>query len=441
MLGVGRRGEHGMMTCGMEAKHDLAAGRSFQAQPLRTDGHAAIRADFDRGAHTPDIRPPGTAGRGPQGRALFFPRLIPGSLRGLAQFPMDFVEVVMRPQGVDVPVGDFDFQNLFAGEVGGQASLPELVFAFDFAFGLGRGGVAQADVVELERPAQLRQRVGIVREKDTVVIDVELQWATVCQESGGEEVEVGEQEFALVELGAGEEAAAIIQHVEHGAGSFGMREPWMGRGVELPEFADLRALPTAHGRRNFFGWDGMGQSIFEGPAADLGAVELEGVQAQSFGSGEAVRTGRLAGQAFSQQVQDGLRPRGGMVAAGSAGRPKGRQFFGAREPISGGQRIEAAGREAELAGGFGGRQRALPECFEHMTDEGGCVTMDELLMFFKGTEDSRRSWPHHPSSRRASLRSPSSKMGGAAREIPVLLTPQLVLFCSPRDSQNVPNVQ
>ena len=113
MLGGGRRGQHGMMTCGMEAKHVLAARRSFRAQPLGADGHAAIRADLDRGAHAPDIRPPGTAGCGPQGRALFFPRLIPGSLWGLAQFPMDFMRIAMRPQGIDVPVGDFDFQNLW----------------------------------------------------------------------------------------------------------------------------------------------------------------------------------------------------------------------------------------------------------------------------------------------------------------------------------------
>ena len=112
MLGVGRRGQHGMMTGGMEAQHDLAARRSFQAQPLRADGRAAIQADLEGRAHAPDIRPPGTAGRGPQGRALFFPRLLPGSLRGLAQFPMDFMRMAMRPQGINVPVGDFEFQNL-----------------------------------------------------------------------------------------------------------------------------------------------------------------------------------------------------------------------------------------------------------------------------------------------------------------------------------------
>jgi hypothetical protein len=30
---------------------------------------------------------------------------------------------------------------------------------------------------------------------------------------------------------------------------------------------------------------------------------------------------------------------------------------------------------------------------------------------------------------------PDEKMGGAAKKIPVLLTPQLLLFCSPRDSR------
>jgi hypothetical protein len=54
-------------------------------------------------------------------------------------------------------------------------------------------------------------------------------------------------------------------------------------------------------------------------------------------------------------------------------------------------------------------------------------------MLFKDAQNSRRPWPHHPSFRRASLRSPSSKTGGAAKDIPVLLTTQLVLFCSPRD--------
>lgn len=77
----------------------------------------------------------------------------------------------------------------------------------------------------------------------------------------------------------------------------------------------------------------------------------------------------------------------------------------------------------------------LPECIEHMADEGGSVTMDDLLILFKDVKRSRRSCPHHPSFRRASLRSPSSKRGGADKKIPALLTTQLLLLCSPRDNK------
>jgi hypothetical protein len=59
--------------------------------------------------------------------------------------------------------------------------------------------------------------------------------------------------------------------------------------------------------------------------------------------------------------------------------------------------------------------------------------MAELLVLFKDAQNSRGPWPHHQSFRRASLRSPSSKTGGAAKGIPVLLTTELLLFCSPRD--------
>ena len=68
----------------------------------------------------------------------------------------------------------------------------------------------------------------------------------------------------------------------------------------------------------------------------------------------------------------------------------------------------------------------LPEAFQHMTDEGGRVTMNELLVFFKDRQDTRkpvcsaRLFVGHryarPSQRRA-------KQTGK------------VLFCSPRDTR------
>ena len=123
----------------MKTQDELGAGRFFQAEALRADGHASIRADFEGGAHTPDIRPPRAAWDRTEGRPVFFFGLIPGPLRGLAQLPMDFVRIVMGPQPVDRRIGRGDFADFFAGEIGGQPPLPELVFAFDFAFGLGAG--------------------------------------------------------------------------------------------------------------------------------------------------------------------------------------------------------------------------------------------------------------------------------------------------------------
>ena len=49
----------------------------------------------------------------------------------------------------------------------------------------------------------------------------------------------------------------------------------------------------------------------------------------------------------------------------------------------------ADGRDAQLVGGLGGRQRALPEPVEHIAAEGRCVTMDELLMLFKDEQATR----------------------------------------------------
>ena len=134
----------------------------------------------------------------------------------------------------------------------------------------------------------------------------------------------------------------------------------------------------------------MGQIIFERPAADLGAVEFEVVQAQGFGSGEAVRTGRQAGQPFGEQFDHGLGPTGGMIAARSAWGPEGILFSGAGGVVSGGQSVEAAAGETQLSARLGGVQSVLAEAFQHMADEGRRVTMNQLLVFFKDRQDTRK---------------------------------------------------
>ena len=82
-VGSGRSGEHGVMAGGMQAQNDFATGRLFDPQPLDPDRDAAVRADGQWRAHTPDIVPPRAARDWPQDGAVFFPGLIPGALRRL----------------------------------------------------------------------------------------------------------------------------------------------------------------------------------------------------------------------------------------------------------------------------------------------------------------------------------------------------------------------
>ena len=145
-----------------------------------------------------------------------------------AQFAMGFVTIAMEPQSLDVGVGSFHVGDLFAGEIGGKSALPELVLTFDLSFGLGRRGIKEADVVELEGPAQLGERVRILSEEDAVIIDVDLQRSPVEKKGRRQEIQVGQQKFSIIEFGTDEQATAIIEHVEHGKVHGGGGKPVMG---------------------------------------------------------------------------------------------------------------------------------------------------------------------------------------------------------------------
>ena len=363
------------MASGMEAEHYFSARGAFDSEALGADGNAAIAADLERRAYAPNIGPPRAARGWAQDGPLFFFGQIPGPLGGHAQFAVGFVGIAMESQSVDVRVSGFDLGDLFAGEIGGQSALPELVLPLDFSLGLGCGCIEEANVVELERRAQLGQGLGILCEKDGMVIDVNLQGSSVDQESGGEEIEVGQEEFAVIDFGTDEHAATIVQHIEHGKGQRTWGKPAMGRSIQLPEFADLGALPAAHGSVRAFGWSGMRQAILNRPAADLGAVELEGVQAQSFGGGKAVRARRGASQAFFEEVGDRLGPSGGVVASRGSRGPHIPFLSRAGPEVIGEERIKAAESHAELCRRFGGRQGVVPAGSQHMPDERRCVAV------------------------------------------------------------------
>jgi|SRR5208282_641681 len=149
----------------------------------------------------------------------------------------------------------------------------------------------------------------------------------------------------------------------------------MGRSVQLPQFADLGALPAADRGVRALGRSGMRITILESPAADLSTVELEGMQAQGFRSREAVGARRRASQAFLEEVGDRLGPDGGMVAARGSRNPQILFLERASPEEIGGESIEARAGKAELRGGFGGGQGVLPKGRQDMADERGSMTI------------------------------------------------------------------
>ncbi len=312
---------NGVVAGRMETEDDFGAGWFFEAHALRADGHAAIGAGLEEGAEAPNKGPPGAAWGWAQDGALGAPGAVPSLLWGHAQFAVGFGDVVMEPQLGDVRVGLGKVCDVFAGEIRWEAALPELVLALDFPLGLGRWSIQKTNVVELEGGPEWGEGVGILGEKNAVIIHVDLQWAAISQERGGQKIEVGQEAFPVIDFGTHEHAAAIVEHIKHGKVQRTGGEPAMRRGVQLPEFVDLGALPAPHRGMRLPRRGGVGQAFLQGPMADLVAVQLEGVQTHRLGGGKVVRAGRRTGQPFFKQVGDGHGPRGGMVSARGARGP------------------------------------------------------------------------------------------------------------------------
>ena len=113
---------------------------------------------------------------------------------------MGFLGVMVQAQSVDVKISVLKLREGFAGKIRREAFLPELVFSLNFPFGLWGWSITKTNVVELERPAQLGERVRVMGEKDGVIIDVKLEWPSVGQKGGGQEIKIGQEEFPLIDF-------------------------------------------------------------------------------------------------------------------------------------------------------------------------------------------------------------------------------------------------
>ena len=124
---------------------------------------------------------------------------------------MFFLGVAVDAQGV----GRGEGGDASGGEDRGQTLLPEVVEAFDFAFGLGRGGVAQRDFVEAQDRAELGEGGGLMgEERRGMAIDREGQWQAAGGEGAGEEIQMHQQRLARVKPRQGHDATVIVDDLE-----------------------------------------------------------------------------------------------------------------------------------------------------------------------------------------------------------------------------------
>ena len=349
-------------------EYQLGGGRSLDPEELGSDGHTAIRTDFDRSAHAPDEGPPRAARDGTQDAAFLLLSTVPGLLGFHLEFAVNFVLVAMAAQVLDMGVGLVNVSDLFTGEVSGQALLPEEVTAFDFALGLWGWGVTEADAVEVQGLAELGQGLRVMGEEEAVKIDIDFQRQATLDEGGGQEIQVGQEEFPFIDFRAGENATAVVEHVDHWKQVGAVGKPRVGRGIQLPEFPDPAALPTLDRSRWAAVGFGVGEVVFNGPATDLSTVDFEATFAKHFAGSKAVGS---RGFATEPLLQEGVHlgwPGGRMIAARNAGGPSGFLMMSAGRQIVSVKLIETGSRKTKAAGGSLGLEFLGPERSQHVTN-------------------------------------------------------------------------
>ncbi len=183
-----------------------------------------------------------------------------GGVGCLAQFAVDFRPVGVGDELVEESVGPDEFDDVFGGQQPDETLLPVVVAAFDFAFGLGRGGVEddvedEFDAVEVWGRAELDERVGIVGVEEGVKVHIEGQGQAVGLEGAGEEGEMGEEGFGWIEACAGVEAGGVVEDFQQDLLFMVAGQEGVGCGVVLPEGAAVAGLPA---------FDGFGRSFVAG---------------------------------------------------------------------------------------------------------------------------------------------------------------------------------
>ena len=194
----------------------------------------------------------------------------------------------------------------------------------------------------------------------------------------------------MVDFGGGEDATAIIEHVDHGKGLGAARKPAMGCGVQLPKLADAAALPAPDRSWGAGIGFGMSQVVLDGPAANLSPIDFEVAFAEHLAGGEAVGSWGFTAESFVQERVHFGGPLGRMIATRKASGPVGLLMMGAGLEVIAVEFIEAASGKAELLGGGFDFELSGTKKGQHMSDERSGTARGQLeLLSFSSDERSR----------------------------------------------------
>lgn len=276
-------------------------------------------------------------------------------------------------------IGGLEVGDAFVGQEGDEPFLKGVEAAFDFAFGLGVGGDAVGDAQGGEGALELGVGVAPVGSgamaEERQAVRVERDGRAVFFDGGAQMAEVTPGGVAGDE-GAGDDFTGVIVGSENERGIRVGGPPGMGRGVVLPEFADVGALPAAAG----LGTGRLRGEVLGEMLRDImgdggtGTVEIQAARQLVGQEGEV--EGLTVREDVGEEIVSGLRPRDMMIAAGRLGNEAG--LVG--EPLMA-QFIEASASDQEAFDRGGGIELAGVEGFEDLLDVERRGAPRELFLF------------------------------------------------------------
>jgi len=134
-------------------------------------------------------------------------------------------------------------------------------------------------------------------------------------------------------------------------------------------------------------WCVEGEAVFNGPAADAGAVGFEVQAAVEFAGDATVRARRFGGEEFGGEGEGFRRPFGMMIATGETRGPSVGLAVGASEEVFGAELVETADADVQFERDHLGCNQAGTGLGEEMADKGSGEAVGELmraLWFFMG---------------------------------------------------------